>query len=297
MSFTVRQLEIFVAVAQDGNFARAAARLEISQPAVSEHIRALESRLGYSLFRRRRGTTALLSLEGGELLTKARALLRESAQITRSPPNASSQSPVSLSVYAGSYLLDFRIRPKLQHFCQQYPHIQLNFVAGVPRPRVVELVKRKRIDLAVFATAEPEKLPKHAEVLHQVPCSIIGSSIFATAARDAKTIGGLPFVLPLEGSRECETITKMLQGVSVVPRRVVARSQYLEVVRKMIEGGKGLGVLFDEQVADELAAGRLVRIGPALPSMTRVILRQRETQNRSLLALEEFLRSILSVPR
>ena len=49
-------------------------------------------------------------------------------------------------------------------------------------------------------------------------------------------------------------------------------------------------------VAAELAAGRLVRIGPALPSMSRVILRQRDTKNRSVLALEEFLRSILGVP-
>jgi LysR family transcriptional regulator, low CO2-responsive transcriptional regulator len=297
VSFTVRQLEIFVAVAQEGNFARAAARLEISQPAVSEHIRALESRLGYSLFQRRRGTTALLSLEGGELLTRARALLRESAQITRLPLAASSESPATLRVYAGAYLLDCRIRPKLQHFCQQYPHIQLDFVRSVSRSRVVELVRRKRLDLAVFATLDPKTLPRHAEVLHQVPCSIIGAPVFAAAARDVRAIGDLPFVLPLESSREAEDIAKMLRGLSVVPRRVVGRSQYLDVVKKMVEAGKGLGVLFDEQVVDELAAGWLARIGPALPPMSRIILRQRDTKNPSVLALEGFLRSILSVPR
>ena len=295
MSFTVRQLEIFVAAAQDCNFARTAERLSISQPAVSEHIRALESRLGYALFERRRGTTALLSHQGGELLARAGALLRESAQMVRMPIEPASQPPTSLRVYAGPYLLDCRIRPRLQHFCQQYPHVQLHFLTEIPRHRLVDMIRRKRIDLAVYATPDAKRLPKHARILHHVPCSIIGSPMFAAVARDVAAINELPFVLPLEDSVSGKHIASMLRAVSIVPRRAVARSQYLDVMKTMIETGRGVGVLFDEQVGEALAAGRLVRIGPELPSMPRVILRQRGTKNAAVLALEEFLRSILSV--
>lgn len=294
MSFTVRQLEIFVAAAQDCNFARAAERLSISQPAVSEHIRALESRLGYALFERRRGTTALLSPQGGELLARAGALLRESAQIVRMPIQPPAQAPTSLRVYAGPYLLDCHIRPRLQHFCQQYPHVQLHFVTEIPRHRLAEMIRCKQLDLAVYATPDAKRLPKYARILHHVPCSIIGSPLFAAAARDVAAINELPFVLPLEDSASGQQIASMLRAVSIVPRRVVARSQYLDVMRTMVETGTGVSVLFDEQVGEALAAGRLARIGPELPSMPRVILRQRNTKNAAVLALEEFLRSILS---
>jgi DNA-binding transcriptional LysR family regulator len=294
VSFTVRQLEIFVAAAQDCNFARTADRLSISQPAVSEHIRALEARLGYALFERRRGTTALLSHQGGELLARAGALLRESAQIVGKPLIVPAQAATSLRVYAGPYLLDCRIRPRLQHFCQQYPHVQLHFVTEIPRNRLVEMVRRKRIDIAVYATPDAKALPKHARILHHVPCSIIGSPMFAAAARDLTAIGELPFVLPLEDSVSGKHIASVLRAVSIVPQRVVARCQYLDVMRAMVEAGKGVGVLFEEQVSEALAAGRLTRIGPELSSMPRVILRQRGTKNPAILALEEFFRSVLS---
>ncbi len=297
MPFTVRQLEIFVAAAQDCGFARTATRLEISQPAVSEHIRALESRLGYALFQRRRGTTPLLTPAGSALLARAQALLQESAQITHAPVDGPSPHTTTLRVGVGPYLLDVRIRPRLQRFCLEHPHIHLDFRSGVPLLRMPQLVKDGRLDLAVFSTATPAALPaRHTQILHRVPCSIVGSPLFAAAALDAEAISRLPFVLSLESSTEGEMVMKMLRAVGISPRRVAARSQYLDVVKKMVEAGKGLAVLFDEHIADSLAAGRLVRLGPELQSMTRVILRRPRAKDHALTAVDKFLRSILGAP-
>lgn len=295
MTFTVRQLEIFVAAAQDCAFARTATRLEISQPAVSEHIRTLESRLGYALFQRRRGTTPVLTPAGSALLTRAQALLQESAQITHAPLDAPRVHATALRIGVGAYLLDIKIRPRLQRFCMEHPHIHLDFVASVPLRRIPDLVKRGRLDLAVFSTPNPTALPpQHTEVLHRVPCSIVGVPAFVTGADDAQAISQLPFVLPLESSPEGERVVKMLRAVGISPQRVAARSQYLEVVKKMAETGTGLAVLFDEFVADALAAGRLVRVGPELQSMTRVILRRPRAKDHAIMIVEQFLRSILS---
>jgi DNA-binding transcriptional LysR family regulator len=72
----LRKLRYFVAVAEEMNFGRAAARLHIAQPVLSRQIRSFESELGVRLFvRDSRGTE--LTIAGKQLLDDARFLLAE----------------------------------------------------------------------------------------------------------------------------------------------------------------------------------------------------------------------------
>jgi DNA-binding transcriptional LysR family regulator len=71
----LRQLGYFVAIAEERNFTRAAQRIPIAQPAISQQIRRLEAELGERLFLRgRRGTT--LTPAGQALLPHARTTLQ-----------------------------------------------------------------------------------------------------------------------------------------------------------------------------------------------------------------------------
>ncbi|MFB7469890.1 LysR family transcriptional regulator [Kitasatospora sp. NPDC056184] len=74
MDVRARDLRYFVAVAEELHFTRAAARLYVSQPALSKQIRALELRLGAHLFRRDRSGAALTAA-GEALLPHARKVL------------------------------------------------------------------------------------------------------------------------------------------------------------------------------------------------------------------------------
>jgi monoterpene epsilon-lactone hydrolase len=72
----IRHLRAFVAVAEELNFGRAAARLYVSQPALSRQVRALERLLGCELLRRSTHRVEL-TLAGEALLDRARRLLRD----------------------------------------------------------------------------------------------------------------------------------------------------------------------------------------------------------------------------
>src|SRR5918997_1970182 len=72
----LRHLRAFVAVAEELNFGRAAARLYVSQPALSRQIRALERLIGCDLLRRSTHRVEL-TIAGEALLGRAHALLRE----------------------------------------------------------------------------------------------------------------------------------------------------------------------------------------------------------------------------
>ncbi|UWR21853.1 hydrogen peroxide-inducible genes activator [Sulfitobacter sp. S190] len=71
---TIKQLRYFEAVAEHGNFGRAAEACGISQPAISVQIRELETSLGHTLFERGTRTISLTSF-GQEIATRARIIL------------------------------------------------------------------------------------------------------------------------------------------------------------------------------------------------------------------------------
>ena len=70
----IRQLEYFVAVAEEANFTRAAQRIHVAQPAVSAQIQRLEREIGLPLLDRTRRTVRLTAA-GRAMLPHARAAL------------------------------------------------------------------------------------------------------------------------------------------------------------------------------------------------------------------------------
>lgn len=91
----LRQLRYFVAVAEELNFGRAAARLHIAGPSLSQQIKALERDLGVRLFERDRRTVALTAF-GETLLPQTRALLDQADDLRRTAAGFATTEPVRL---------------------------------------------------------------------------------------------------------------------------------------------------------------------------------------------------------
>jgi DNA-binding transcriptional LysR family regulator len=119
------ELVVFAAVAEERSFTRAAARLGVSQSALSHTIRALEKRLGLQLLAR---TTRSVSptLAGSALLQDLAPALERVQQSLQRVRQLSDRPSGRLRLITSRSAAVSVLLPKLQKFCQTYPEITLD---------------------------------------------------------------------------------------------------------------------------------------------------------------------------
>jgi DNA-binding transcriptional LysR family regulator len=296
MSFTFRQLELFVEAARDLNFSKTAERLSISQASVSNQIRMLERWVGRELFQRNRGSTPRLSTEGLELLEQAQSLTLGKRLLAEPRKTRHDGERLRLRVASGSYLLERYIRPALPRFLEEHRDIVLDFLpTGAAVKDMRRAVRSGDADIAVFNGRRSVKRYAGAELIGETPCSLYGSGRWAQLAADnPAAIATLPFVLPLEGTAMEQWMLYIIGKAGIKPQNVVARSQFMEVIRDMVMSGTGLAMLFDEQMTADVRAGRASRLGPALESCSCVLLAGKRARTRAAAPFITFLRKVLS---
>ncbi|WP_322014384.1 LysR family transcriptional regulator [Paraburkholderia sp. J12] len=167
MSSTIpdlRQLRYFVAVAEEQHFGRAAARLSMTQPPLSQAIRALEETLGVELFARTRRSVELTAV-GADLLPEVRRLIA-AAEALR--PLAQSLARGEAGALALSFVstADYGLLPLLlRDFGARYPRVRLQLAEATSDVQVEELVAG-RIDAGLVIGPLP---PRHAAQLAYLP--------------------------------------------------------------------------------------------------------------------------------
>ncbi len=149
----IRQLWMFLAVAEEKNFGRAAARLAMSQPPLTEQIKVLEHSLKLQLFERsRRGTR--LSAAGAAILPAVRQFALQVEQLERVVREvAAGQSGVLHVGAITSAMLD-TVPPLLNHLKQVHPRLTV-FVREIDSVDAIPGLEAGELDLA-FARLDGE---------------------------------------------------------------------------------------------------------------------------------------------
>ena len=148
----LRQLEYFVAVAEEASFTRAAARIHVAQPGVSAQIRRLETELGQQLFDRT-GRTVRLTDVGTAVLPYARAALAavDSARLVVDDLTGLMRGQVTIGTVASPSSLP--IPDLLAEFHERHPSVDIALSEGKSSD-LIEAVRSGRIDVAVIGLAE-----------------------------------------------------------------------------------------------------------------------------------------------
>jgi DNA-binding transcriptional LysR family regulator len=146
-----RQLEYFVAVAEELHFGRAATRMYITQPALSQAIAGLERTLGVQLFARTRQNVELTHA-GTELLIHAKGMLADREEAVAAVRRVESGEVGVLRVGV-ALLAEHEVAPALTALSDEYPDIVLDRTSAVSE-RLLASVQNRAL---------------HAALVHRVP--------------------------------------------------------------------------------------------------------------------------------
>lgn len=148
--FDALLLKTFVAVVDEGGFSRAAARLHLTQSAVSGHLRRLEEQVGKPLLTRTTRSQQL-TVDGERLMAYARGILalnRDAwAELTRSAFQG------NLRIGLSEDFADARLLRELQAFAADYPGMRINVQVSIPGA-LLTLMKQGELDLVVGSLCE-----------------------------------------------------------------------------------------------------------------------------------------------
>ncbi|WP_223281359.1 LysR family transcriptional regulator [Streptomyces antnestii] len=152
MSVELRQIRYFLALAEECHFGRAAARLHVAQPALSQQIKQLERELGISLFHR--STRHVELTEAGRDLTGyARTLLAEAerARVRMAELATGHAGRVSVG-FIGTATYD--VLPRVARTVQaRLPHVTLELRGELLSPQLADGLLDGTYDLAVLRSA------------------------------------------------------------------------------------------------------------------------------------------------
>ncbi len=123
----LRRLRTFVAIADNGGFARAAARLNVTQSAASRQILALETELEVRLFDRI-GRRVHLTLEGEDLLVRSRRLLSDAASLSERARALKGGQTGTLRVGATPHVIETLLSEFLIQYRRRYPGVDIHLV-------------------------------------------------------------------------------------------------------------------------------------------------------------------------
>ncbi|WP_328224286.1 LysR family transcriptional regulator [Streptomyces sp. NBC_00104] len=129
-SFSLRQLEYFVAVADTGSMSAAAVRCHASQASISTAIADLERRLGVQLLIRRRAKGVSLTEAGSRILGRARAMLAQADEITAGAQAEEGRLAGRLKIGCYTALTPFLIPLLVDGFTRLHPAVDLELIEG-----------------------------------------------------------------------------------------------------------------------------------------------------------------------
>jgi DNA-binding transcriptional LysR family regulator len=252
---TIRQLEVFLAVGQAKSFSRAAERIHLSQPTLSEHMRELEAELGVRLFVRHPRSVSLT--EAGRVFddyaTRVVATLAAGRQaLTELDGLQRGSLVVGASTTPGTYVLPALIA----RFRDAYPGIDV--ALRIANSRIVEeRVRDGEVDVAVIGghTLGPGERCVAAGIVDELQL-IAGAKQPIGATISRAKLAQQPLLIREEGSATRQVMERALRQAGIAVRPAM-ELDHTETIKRAVMAGLGIAFVSRYAIEDEVRAKRL----------------------------------------
>jgi DNA-binding transcriptional LysR family regulator len=253
------QLEMFVAVVEEGGVRAASDRVYRTQPAVSVAIRKLENEIGTPLFDRSKRYDYRLTEAGEALLRYARQILSVRKEAFSTLAGLAGSRDRRLRVGANESI-SLHLFPKLaQAFLRQHPEIHIELRCGRSDVLLTDL-KERRLDL-VLVSFKPRDRGLESKYVMQDELVLVTPVNHPLTGKSSVRIEdlGKESILGMEISRLSPWHGKILNAFerSKAPLNVTLQNAPIETVKKMVAIGLGVAFVPGISVRDELRRGDL----------------------------------------
>lgn len=284
MNINLRSLQVFCEVVERRSFSRAADETGISQSSASQAVHQLEDRLGVQLLDRSK-RPFLLTPEGERYYEGCRQIVKQHQQLADEIHALHDETARSLNV-ASIYSVGLaHMAAFMRRFEGRYPSAQVNLNYMHPA-RVYEAVEEGTVDLGLMSY--PEEVRKLTTIDWRLERLVLACPPNHRLA-NAKNVGvrdlsGEAFVTFEPDLRIRAEIDRALL-VNKVDVKVMHEFDNVEMIKRDIEGGSGIGILPEPTLVSEVEAGTLARVPLTDKSLVRPLgIIHRSDQELSLIA-------------
>jgi DNA-binding transcriptional LysR family regulator len=253
----LRQLEIFVKVAELKSFSKAAQALRLTQPTVSEHIRTLEQELGVRLLDRL-GRGAEATRAGQLLLSHATRMLQLQRETLQAMDSFQGRLAGDLHVAASTIPGEYLLPSLIGRFKEKFPDIVISLLIGDSRA-VVDWVIDGRAEVAVVGAKLPHRGIEYRELM---PDELVVVVPVAHPWHGKKEIGladlrAEAMLLREQGSGTRAAFESALAqaGQDLSAFRIVGEMGSTQAIKQAVKAGVGVSVISRRAVEEECRNG------------------------------------------
>ncbi|MCK9451116.1 MAG: LysR family transcriptional regulator [Bacteroidales bacterium] len=253
---------VFLSVAENLSFSKAAEELFISQPAVTNHIKELETKLKVALFERK-GNKIYLTKAGALVYNHLKKIRQSYSALEFDLQRLNDAYKGVIRIGASSTISQYLIPEVIASFHKRYPEIELYLLNGNSFEMEQKLLENE-IEVALVENQASHSNIKYIDFLDDEIVAVTGSeSVYAKRKLlSVADLQELPIVLREKGSGTLQVINKVLfkQHIVLEKLNTIIHLGSTEAIKNFLRDFDGIALVSEKSIEKELRLKEIVKL-------------------------------------
>lgn len=248
----IHQLKVFTSVFKNKSFSKASEELHLTQPTISNHIKALEDEFDCKLFDRL-GRTILPTKEAEVLYSHSLEVIEKAAVLKEAVGEMKKDLTGKLIIGASSIPGVYLMPRIMTDFQKRYPSISFQILISDSRG-IIDSISRHEVLLGIVGAKIGNEQIHYVPFIEDELIAVSSPSLVRESQMTLKELVKLPMVLREEGSGTRRETEKFLEskGVFLEGVKIAGIFGSTDAVKQAVKAGLGVAILSKFSVADEL---------------------------------------------